>query len=105
MDIGIVLSFAGVLLTAAAFIAGRQTAANQTGRETGTMGADIRYIKESIERIEQRLSSDIKRVEGRIDILSAQQLSMAEKVSLAQEAAKNAHSKVEEHLAGEHAFM
>lgn len=102
VDISILVAIVGACVSAATFFIGRQTAARSDGRETGALVTDLKYIKESVERIEERLNDDIKRLEGRIDEISMQMANVTGTATKAYESAKSCHKRVDEHLSHTH---
>lgn len=44
-----------LVLAIATFLVGRLTASHQAGRETGEIKTDIKYIKESVSKLEQKV--------------------------------------------------
>lgn len=40
------------------------------GKESGELKSDVRYIRETMERIEKSLGEDINHLEGRVDEIS-----------------------------------
>lgn len=102
MEVSTVTALVGLAVAAATFLAGRLSASNLAGKETGALCADIKYIKESINRIEQRYDADISKLEGRADEVSHQISGLAQEAVRAGEAAKSAHHRLDEHLGREH---
>ena len=49
MEIGVIISLAGLTLSAATFFIGRMTATNKSGREDGQMRSDMGYIKSGVD--------------------------------------------------------
>jgi 5-bromo-4-chloroindolyl phosphate hydrolysis protein len=101
-DLSICITIIGLALSVATFYIGRQTASKQDGRAAGALETDLRYVKESVSRIESKLDRDTQRLEGRIDELSIQLTAISEKATRAYESAKSAHNRVDEHLEREH---
>ncbi|MBP3294323.1 MAG: hypothetical protein J6N32_11270 [Clostridia bacterium] len=55
VDIAVLISVAGILLSAAGFFIGRLTAAKTDGFADGETRANIRYIKESVDKHDKKL--------------------------------------------------
>ena len=97
-----VIAGVGALLSVLTFFVGRQSAAKAEGKENGSISTDLKYIKESIVRIENRLNDDVQRLEGRIDEQSTQMAMASSEAARAHEAAKSAHKRIDEHFEREH---
>ena len=91
-----------VSLALATFFIGRISASNQAGKEWGGLATDIKYIKESIARIERRVDSDINKLEDRSDEVSIQIAGLGQEVARSVEAFRSAHRRLDEHLARDH---
>lgn len=102
MDIPTMTAIISVALAIGTFFIGRQTASHSAGEEAGAVTTDIRYIKESVDRIEGRLNADVARLEGRMDEQSNQLTQVSATAARAQESAKSAHNRIDEHLGREH---
>lgn len=102
MELGTLATLTGAVLAVATFFIGRMSASNVAGKEAGTLATDIKYIKESIARIEKRCDADITRLEGRADEVSLQVSAMGQEVSRALEAARSAHTRLDEHMERDH---
>ena len=102
MNLSVLLPYISIAIAIATFFIGRLASSNTAGKETGSLKTDVKYIKESIERIEQRSTDDINRLEGRADEISAQISSLAGIASAADSAANCAHQRIDEHLTREH---
>lgn len=98
----IVIGAAGVVMAVLTYCVGRLATAKKEGKESGSLVTDIKYIKESVSRIDRQLNDDVKRLEGRIDEQSNMMLSLSDVAARAQEAAKSAHKRLDEHLEREH---
>ena len=101
-NVSIVIAALGLCFTVLSFFVGRQSAAKTEGKEAGSLSTDLKYIKSSVERIENRLNDDVKRLEGRIDEQSQLVLSLGQEAARAHESAKSAHKRIDEHLEREH---
>jgi len=101
-DIGMIVAVVGCTISVASFYIGRATANKAEGKEAGSLATDLKYIKESVERIESRLNDDVKRLEGRIDELSNQMVNISSTASRAHESAKMEHNRLNEHLERDH---
>ena len=55
IELSVLISVIGVLLSVASFVIGRTTAAKTSGQEDGEMKANIRYIKESVDKHDKKL--------------------------------------------------
>lgn len=97
-----VITIVACLLSLAGFYIGRVTAHKTEGKEAGSLATDLKYIKESVERIETRLNDDVKRLEGRCDELSNQMVTISGASAKAYESAKMEHNRLNEHLEREH---
>ena len=67
-DLSIFITVAGLCLSVATFYFGRQSVTKADGKAAGALETDLRYIKESVGRIEGQLNRDVQRLEGRIDV-------------------------------------
>ncbi|HCP14814.1 MAG TPA: hypothetical protein DIT32_03425 [Peptococcaceae bacterium] len=108
-DIGVIVAIVGCTVSAASFYVGRASSNKAEGREAGSLATDLKYIKESVERIENRLNDDVKRLEGRCDEMSKQLVTIAGKsaeiagtAAKAYESAKMEHNRLNEHLERDH---
>lgn len=102
IDISLIIAILGGCLATATFFIGRQTASRGEGERMGSLSTDLKYIKESVERIEERINDDVKRLEGRIDEISNQVAAVGSDAARAYESAKSAHKRQDEHLEREH---
>ena len=57
MEIGVIISIAGLLLSAATFVIGRMTASKNSGKEYGQMLSEIGYIKCSMDEMKNDIRS------------------------------------------------
>lgn len=118
------IALVGLALSGATFFIGRLSNSKNEGKETGSLFTDLKYIKESVERIEGRLEADVGRLDnsinasilrieqqhdadmgrldGRIDEISNQLSSASTAAARALEAAKSAHKRQDEHLERDH---
>ena len=101
-DLSITITIVGLLLSVATFYIGRQTASKNDGKAAGALETDLKYVKESVGRIESKLDRDTQRLEGRIDEISRQMSESSSEASRAHESAKSAHNRIDEHLTREH---
>lgn len=101
-DIGVIVAVVGCTITVASFYIGRASANKAEGKEAGALATDLKYIKESVERIESRLNDDVKRLEGRCDEMSNQMVTISGAASKAYESAKMQHNRLNEHLKRDH---
>ena len=62
-DLSIFITVAGLCLSVATFYFGRQSVTKADGKATGALETDLRYIKESVGRIEGQLNRDVQRLE------------------------------------------
>lgn len=90
MTASIIISVVGLLFTAAAFLVGRLTAASDKGIEEGEQKAEIRHIKEQVDKLVKRAEKGEK-----YDRMaqSGMRLAMIE------------HNRLNEHLRNEHGVM
>jgi len=102
VEIGVIIAFLGLVLSTATYTAGKQTVIKREGKEAGSIQKDIEYIKGSIDRIDNRLNDDVKRLEGRTDELSKQLINIAGTASKAYESSKMEHNRLNEHLERDH---
>lgn len=58
VEIGVLISVCGILLSAGTFFVGRMTAAKNSGQQTGQVLTELGYIKKGIDGLEK----DIKEV-------------------------------------------
>ena len=98
----LIIAGLGLAFTILSFFIGRQSAAKNEGKEAGSLSTDLKYIKDSVERIENRLNDDVKRLEGRIDEQSNLVVGASKEAARAYEVAKSAHKRIDEHLEREH---
>lgn len=101
-DLSVLIAVIGCCLSIATFYVGRQSASKADGRAAGALETDLRYIKESVGRIEGQLNRDVQRLEGRIDEISNQISGISQTAGRAHESAKSAHNRIDEHLEREH---
>ena len=97
-----IISLVSVALAVAAFFIGRQTASRSDGERQGEISADIRYIKESVQRIETTTASETARINGRVDEISLQLATLASTASAARESSVMEHKRLNEHLERDH---
>lgn len=101
-DLSIFITVAGLCLSVATFYFGRQSVTKADGKAAGALETDLRYIKESVGRIEDQLNRDVQRLEDRIDEISNQLARISNTAGRAHESAKSAHNRIDEHLEREH---
>ncbi|HQD31452.1 MAG TPA: hypothetical protein PLY59_07650 [Clostridiales bacterium] len=101
-ELSTVIAVVGCALSLASFYIGRATAHKAEGKEAGSLATDLKYIKESVERIETRLNDDVKRLEGRCDEMSRQMVTISGAAAKAYESAKMEHNRLNEHLERDH---
>ena len=89
-DLSIFITVAGLCLSVATFYFGRQSVTKADGKAAGALETDLRYIKESVGRIEGQLNRDVQRLEGRIDEISNQLAGISNTAGRAHESAKSA---------------
>lgn len=89
-DLSIFITVAGLCLSVATFYFRRQSVTKADGKAAGALETDLRYIKESIGRIEGQLNRDVQRLEGRIDEISNQLTGISSTAGRAHESAKSA---------------
>ena len=87
-DLSIFITVAGLCLSVATFYFGRQSVTKADGKAAGALETDLRYIKESVGRIEGQLNRDVQRLEGRIDEISNQLAGISNTAGRAHESAK-----------------
>lgn len=81
-------------IAAGTFFLGRISASRDTGKEVGTVVADIHHIKGSLDRIESRLD----KLEDRIEEHGLQLSDVGQEVARARESARSAHHRIDEHI-------
>lgn len=102
MELSTIGALVSVLVASATFFIGRLSASNTAGKEAGTLATDIKYIKESIARIERRYDTDIHRLELRGEELHMQLAGLGQDAAKAGELARSAHQRLDEHILREH---
>ena len=60
IDTGVLFPLVSVLLAIAGFVGGRLTSAKQDGNRDGELKADVKYIKNSIEKQEKKMDKVIE---------------------------------------------
>ena len=55
IELSILIAVGGILLSAGTFFVGRMTAAKTSGQEDGEMKANVRYIRESVDKHDRKL--------------------------------------------------
>lgn len=60
IELGILISIVGVALSIGTFFAGRQTAAKNSGKESGVMLTEIGYIKSGIDDMKRKMEQSDK---------------------------------------------
>ena len=61
IDIAVLISIIGVLLSIATFFVGRMTAAKTSGQEYGVMLTEIGYIKSGVDDMKKKMEQSDKR--------------------------------------------
>lgn len=102
MELSAIAAVTSLALAVATFFIGRVSAGNLAGKEAGSLATDIKYIRESIARIEKRCDTDIGKLEERADEVSIQIVGLGQEVSRAAESASSAHCRLDRHLGREH---
>ena len=109
IDGSAVSAIGGLLRSVLTFFGGRQSAAKNDGKEAGALAKDIEYLKDSadrqegrLDRIELTVGDNVKRLEGRIDEQSVTITQISQLAAEANQRAKSAHRRVDEHLEREH---
>lgn len=87
------LAFAG-----ATFFIGRMTAKKAEGEAAGELKTDIKYIKESVQKIERRMDVSDTRNDSRIEELSQQIVEVGKGLSKVEESSASAHKRLDEHI-------
>ncbi len=106
VELGVVISLAGLALSFAAFYAGRISVSKKEGFEQGKeatgFAKDIEYIKETVGRIETSFTKEVSELTGRQDEISAQLLEVSGVATKALASAKSAHHRINDHQRNEH---
>jgi len=102
VDLNIILAVLGGCLSVATFFIGRTTAAQNKGEEVGVLVTDLKYIKESIGRIEGKLSSDVKVLSARIEQVAHDTNIKIEQLAHELEAEREVLAKTAEHADAAH---
>ncbi|MGI6403248.1 MAG: hypothetical protein ACOX0K_03305 [Oscillospiraceae bacterium] len=105
MELSTIATLISVSLALATFFIGRISASHLAGKESGSLVTDIKYIKESITRIERRVDCDIGKLEDRADEVSIQIATLGKEVSRSVEASHSAHRRLDDHLVREHGSL
>ncbi len=105
MELSTIATWVSVFLALVTFFIGRISASHLAGKEYGSLATDIKYIKESITRIERRVDCDIGKLEDRADEVSMQIASLGKEVSRSVEASHSAHRRLDDHLVREHGSL
>lgn len=79
IDITILIAVLGFALSVGTFFVGRTTAAKNSGQEDGEMRANVRYIRESVDKHDKKLDRvaenyeslkrEVVELRGRLDML------------------------------------
>lgn len=72
MEIGIIISIAGLALSAATFFIGRVSAGKNTGRETGQVLSDVGYVKRGVDDLREDIK-DFREIVENVRITQASQ--------------------------------
>lgn len=99
------IAFCAALVSVLGFWFGRQSAARSDEKEQGEISSDLKYIRESVNRIDKSLTDNVKRLEGRIDEQSSLAISISQIAGRADEKAASAHKRLDEHLKRDHKLV
>lgn len=79
IELSVLISVIGVLLSVASFVIGRTTAAKTAGAEDGELKANVQYIRESVDKHDRKLDrvaenyesvrTEIVELRGRLEML------------------------------------
>ena len=75
VEISLIVSLVGAVLSAVSFCIGRMTAAKQNGRESGALSVEIGYIKKGVDDIQKKIDRSEEQVHAlaeRVRTLEAQ---------------------------------
>lgn len=64
IELSILIAVGGILLSAATFFVGRMTAAKTSGQEDGEMKANVRHIRESMDKHDKKLDRVVENYES-----------------------------------------
>ena len=64
IDITILIAVIGCALSVGTFFVGRMTAAKSSGQEDGEMRANVRYIRESVDKHDRKLDRVVENYEA-----------------------------------------
>lgn len=101
-EVSTVITISAFIMSVLTFFIGRTTASKTEGKEAGSLITDLKYIKQSVDRIENRLTDDVNRLEGRIDQVSKYVTTAVSTSARAHECGKSAHKRIDEHLERDH---
>lgn len=85
VDIAVLISVAGILLSAAGFFIGRLTAAKTDGQEDGEIKTNVQYIKDSVDKHDKKLDKimdNYSDLEGEIRELKVRLKALEDKVKM-----------------------
>ena len=85
VDIAVLISVAGILLSAAGFFIGRLTAAKNRGQEDGEIKTNVQYIKDSVDKHDKKLDKimdNYSDLEGEIRELKVRLKALEDKVKM-----------------------
>ena len=60
MDTNLLIALIGCALAVGTFFIGRQTSANNTGREWGELKSDLKHIKDDVKEIKDTVSTSVE---------------------------------------------
>jgi len=106
VELGVIIALVGLAISFAAFFIGRTSASKKEGVAAGSQSTgfakDIEYIKQALERIEGSFSSEVDKLNGRVNELSVQVGGLATVAEKARASAKSAHLRMNTHERMEH---
>ncbi len=85
VDIAVLISVAGILLSAAGFFIGRLTAAKTSGQADGEIKTNVQYIKDSVDKHDKKLDKimdNYSDLEGEIRELKVRLKALEDKVKM-----------------------
>ena len=106
VELGVIIALGGLAISFAAFFVGRTSASKKEGMEAGKestgFAKDIEYIKQALERIEGSFTSEVDKLNGKVNELSVQVGSLATIAEKARSSAKSAHLRMNTHERTDH---
>lgn len=60
MDTNLLIALIGCVVAVVTFFVGRQTSANNTGREWGELKSDLKHIKDDVKEIKDTVSASVE---------------------------------------------